>query len=69
MPGAPQAPGQWTTGQKAMAVGAGVAAVGGLAYAATHTDVGRGLLHAAEGQAFGSGGLPGVGSMLSKLFE
>ncbi len=67
--GSLQAPGQWTTGQKAVAVGAGVAAVGGLAYAATHTNLGRGLLHAAEGQAFGSGGLPSVGSMLSKLFE
>ncbi|MBK7396553.1 MAG: zf-TFIIB domain-containing protein [Myxococcales bacterium] len=46
----PQQQGQpWSTAKTALAVGAGVAAVGGLAYVATHTDAGRSLLNAVTG--------------------
>lgn len=48
----PQQQGQpWSTAKTALAVGAGVAAVGGLAYVATHTDAGRSLLNAVTGDA------------------
>jgi hypothetical protein len=62
-------PSQWSTGQKVLAAGVGVAAVGGLAYAATHTDTGRGLVREAGREVFGDGGISGVGATLSKLFE
>lgn len=45
----PQQGQPWSTAKTALAVGAGVAAVGGLAYVATHTDAGRSLLNAVTG--------------------
>lgn len=61
------APGQdqgWSTGKKVAVVGAGVAAVAGVAYVASHTDLGR--------QAMGVGphasGFGAIGQALSKLF-
>jgi len=68
-PGAPAMPGQpgpggWGLGKTALAVGAGVAAVAGVAYVASHSSVGR--------QAMGVGphasGFGAVGDVLSKLF-
>ncbi len=62
----PQPQGQpWSTAKTALAVGAGVAAVGGLAYVATHTDAGRSLLHAVTGDTppnpYGQPGYPQQG--------
>jgi Zn-finger nucleic acid-binding protein len=69
-PGAPAMPGQpgpdqgWSAGKTALAVGGGLAAVAGVAYVASHTNVGR--------QAMGLGphqsGFGAVGDVLSKLF-
>lgn len=70
-PGVPGAPGQpgaeqggWGVGKTALAVGGGLAAVAGVAYVASHTNVGR--------QAMGLGphqsGFGAVGDVLSKLF-
>ncbi len=59
-----QQPSGWSTGKKIAVVGAGVAAVAGVAYVASHTDVGR--------QAMGVGphasGFGAIGQALSKLF-
>ena len=62
-PGQEQA-GGWGVGKTALAVGGGLAAVAGVAYVASHTDIGK--------QAMGVGphasGFGAVGSVLSKLF-
>lgn len=63
-----QQPGQeqggWGVGKTALAVGGGLAAVAGVAYVASHTDIGK--------QAMGIGphasGFGAVGKVLSKLF-
>lgn len=65
MPGQPGAEqGGWGVGKTALAVGGGLAAVAGVAYVASHTNVGR--------QAMGLGphqsGFGAVGDVLSKLF-
>lgn len=62
----PQQPeqGGWSAGKTALAVGGGLAAVAGVAYVASHTDLGK--------QAMGLGphqsGFGAVGNVLSRLF-
>lgn len=64
MPGQPQQPGGqgWGLGKTALAVGGGLAAVAGVAYVASHTNMGQ--------QAMGThqSGFGAVGDVLSKLF-
>jgi hypothetical protein len=65
-PGTPAAPGQgWGMGKTALAVGAGVAAVAGVAYVASNTGVGRSLL----GTSPSSSGFGAVGDLFSKLMR
>jgi hypothetical protein len=62
MPGQPAAGGAWGLGKTALAVGGGLAAVAGVAYVASHTNIGQ--------QAMGThqSGFGAVGEVLSKLF-
>lgn len=62
MPGQPAAGGEWGLGKTALAVGGGLAAVAGVAYVASHTNIGQ--------QAMGThqSGFGAVGEVLSKLF-
>ncbi|MBI2390392.1 MAG: zf-TFIIB domain-containing protein [Deltaproteobacteria bacterium] len=63
--GAPAAPGQgWSTAKTAVAVGAGVAAVAGVAYAASHTNLGRQVM----GVGPHASGFGAIGQALSRLF-
>jgi hypothetical protein len=56
-PGAPGAQSSgWSAGKTALAVGGGVAAVAGVAYVATHTNLGRELVRDVEGALGGGGG-------------
>jgi Zn-finger nucleic acid-binding protein len=65
-PGAPQAGGGgWGLGKTALVVGGGVAAVAGVGYLATHTDVGRRVISGATGPG---PSLSDVGSVISRLF-
>lgn len=61
----PQGPQQgWGVGKTALAVGGGLAAVGGIAYVASHTDLGKQVM----GVGPHASGFGAVGSVLSKLF-
>ena len=74
MPGAapgaaPGAGGGWGLGKTALAVGGGVAAVAGVGYLATHTNLGRQALSGVMGSGGGAGpSLSDVGSVISRLF-
>jgi Zn-finger nucleic acid-binding protein len=63
-----QQPGQqqggWGVGKTALAVGGGVAAVAGVAYLASHTDLGKQVM----GVGPHASGFGAVGNVLSKLF-
>ena len=65
MPGQPGAEqGGWGVGKTALAVGGGLAAVAGVAYVASHTNLGRQAMGMGQHQS----GFGAVGDVLSKLF-
>ncbi len=64
VPGQGEQPGGWSTGKTALAVGGGLAAVAGVAYVASHTDLGKQVMGVGPHQS----GFGAVGSVLSKLF-
>lgn len=66
MPGGAQPGAQqgWGVGKTALAVGGGLAAVAGVAYVASHTDLGRSVM----GTSPSASGFGAVGEVLSRLF-
>lgn len=63
-PAQPQTGQGWSTAKTAVAVGAGVAAVAGVAYAASHTNLGRQVM----GVGPHASGFGAIGQALSRLF-